>query len=147
MRKLSLFCLSVVCVSALFFVLPAFGGEKQVFVKKELKTWDREKVAGGEGILAGKFSFTRNDPGPEENVIKEIGWMTLQPGHSIGMHQHKDNEDAYLIIFGEGSFLDSEGKETVVTGGDITIARAGQSHALKNIGNVPLIFLDIVAKK
>ncbi|MDR1660735.1 MAG: cupin domain-containing protein [Desulfovibrio sp.] len=147
MRKISLICLSLVCVSVLFLAGEAVGGEKQVFTKKELKTWDREKVAGGEGILAGKFSFTRNDPGPAENVINEIGWMTLQPGHSIGMHQHRDNEDAYLIIFGEGVFTDSEGKETVVTGGDVTIARAGQSHALKNTGNLPLIFLDIVAKK
>jgi mannose-6-phosphate isomerase-like protein (cupin superfamily) len=146
MRKISLFSLFVVCLPLL---LPpaALGGEKQVFTAGDLKTWDREKVAGGAGVLAGKFAFTRNDPRPAENVIIEIGWMTLQPGHSIGMHKHTDNEDAYLIIAGEGVFTDSDGKETPVTDGDITIARAGQSHALRNAGKTPLVFLDIVAKK
>jgi mannose-6-phosphate isomerase-like protein (cupin superfamily) len=63
------------------------------------------------------------------------------------MHKHVDNEDAYIIIFGEGTFTDSDGKKTVVTGGDITIARPGDSHALENTGQLPLFFLDIVAKR
>ena len=120
--------------------------QPQVYRMQDLVPWDREKLAGGEGILYGKYSFTRNDPTPGM-AIKEIGWMTLQPGASIGMHTHKDNEDVYVIVSGEGTFTDSDGKKTVVRDGDITIARPGDSHALANTGKAPLIFLNFIGKK
>ncbi|MDR1685367.1 MAG: cupin domain-containing protein [Desulfovibrio sp.] len=146
MRKGFLLGSVLLCLCMFLVTTAASAGGQQVYGKNELKTWDREKVAGGAGVLSGKFSFTRNDA-EEGYVIKEIGWMTLLPGASIGMHKHADNEDAYIIIFGEGTFTDSNGKKTVVTGGDITIARPGDSHALENTGQVPLFFLDIVAKR
>lgn len=34
--------------------------------------------------------------------------MTLQPGDSIGMHKHETNEDAYIIISGEGTFTNDD---------------------------------------
>ena len=43
-------------------------------------------------------------------------------------------------------FTDSTGKQTQVGAGDITIARPGQSHALKNTGKEPLVFLDLIAE-
>lgn len=120
--------------------------EEQLYPQASLKTWDRDKVAGGVGTLYGKFGFTRNDAAPHM-VIREIGWMTLEPGASIGMHKHESNEDAYIIVSGEGVFADTAGKETLVKAGDITIARAGDKHALKNTGTVPLVFLDVVAQR
>ena len=121
-------------------------GEGQYFKKEDLKTWDREKVGGGEGTLSGKFSFTRHDAKPGD-AIKEIGWMTLLPGASIGMHKHENNEDAYIIVSGTGVFIGDDGKELPVKAGDITLARKGQSHALLNTGTEPLYFLDIVAQQ
>ena len=56
---------------------------KQVYKKEELITLDKEKVAGGNGTLHGKFAFTR-DMATEEDAIKEIGWMTLNKGESVG---------------------------------------------------------------
>lgn len=118
----------------------------QLYKKEDLKSWNRENVAGGKGSLLGMYSFTRNDA-TADMVIKEIGWMTLNPGDSIGMHKHENNEDAYIIISGEGVFTDSNGKESPVKAGDITIARAGDSHALKNTGSEPLIFLDVIGQR
>jgi mannose-6-phosphate isomerase-like protein (cupin superfamily) len=119
---------------------------EQLFTKETLKTWDRDKVASGEGTLYGRFSFTRNEAKKEE-AIKEIGWMTLQPGASIGMHKHEANEDTYIIVSGTGVFTDTAGKESPVKAGDITIARKGEAHALKNNGSEPLIFLDVIAQQ
>lgn len=119
---------------------------QQMYPRDQLKKWDREKVAGGEGILYGEFSHTRNDA-PQDWAIKEIGWMRLEPGASIGMHKHEVNEDTYIIVSGEGVFSDTEGKETPVKAGDITIARKGDTHALKNTGSTPLIFLDIIGQQ
>ena len=118
---------------------------KQVFKKEELITLDKENVAGGKGTLKGKFAFTR-DMATEDEAIKEIGWMTLNKGESVGVHSHKNNEDTYIIVSGEGVFTDSSGKETIVKAGDVTIARPNQSHGLRNEKDEPLVFLDIIAQ-
>ena len=70
--------------------------------------------------------------------------MRLEPWASIGMHKHEANEDAYIIVSGEGVFTGTACKETPVTAGDITIALKGDSHALKNTGSEPLVFLDAI---
>lgn len=126
--------------------LTSAANAQQVFPKDKLVTWDRENAAGGTGTLAGKFSFTRREA-TKDQAIKEIGWMTLKPGDSVGMHKHETNEDAYVIISGEGVFSDTAGNETKVKAGDITIARKGDSHALKNTGTEPLVFLDVIAEQ
>ena len=130
----------------LLFGSSAMAGEPQLYPKDKLKTWNRDNVAKGQGTLFGQFAYTRNDAS-KDMVIKEIGWMTLKPGDSIGMHKHENNEDSYIIISGEGVFTDSAGKETPVKAGDVTIARPGDAHALKNTGKEPLVFLDIIAQR
>ena len=95
--------------------------------------------------MHGKFAFARTSA-TQEQAIKEIGRMTLNKGESVGLHMHGVNEDAYIILDGEGIFTDSNGKEYVVRSGDITIARPGQKHALRNEKKKPLVFLDIIAQ-
>lgn len=137
---------SILAGMTLFFLAaPALAAE-QVYPEATLHTWDRENVAGGKGTLHGRFSFTRNTA-TKDMVIKEIGWMTLQPGASIGMHKHTVNEDVYIIVSGRGVFTDTAGKDTAVKAGDITIARIGDEHALKNVGDEPLVFLDVIGQR
>lgn len=145
MRGCVIFSFVVLCLSVL--VMPAVAAEPlQFYSGEDSITWDREKVGqDGVGLLAGRFPFNRNTA-DKEFIIKEIGWMTLMPGDSIGMHAHENNEDAYIILSGEGTFIDSGNKEYAVKAGDTTIARRGQSHALKNTGSEPLTFLDVVAE-
>lgn len=122
-----------------------FAPDTQVYPRAELITLDKQNVAKGEGTLYGKFSFTR-DQAKADQAIKEIGWMTLEKGASIGLHTHGVNEDTYIIVSGEGVFTDGSGVETIVRAGDITIARPGQGHALRNEQDEPLVFLDIIAQ-
>lgn len=135
---------------ALPICLALMGGSAlaadQLYKKEDLKAWNRENVAGGVGTLYGLFSHTRNDA-PLDWALKEIGWMTLKPGASIGMHKHEVNEDTYIIVSGEGEFTDSNGIKTPVKAGDITIARKGDQHALKNVGTEDLVFLDIIGQQ
>ena len=117
----------------------------QVYKKSDLTEWNRENAAGGKGPLFGRFAFTRHQTAAQD-AFREIGWLTLPPGASIGRHNHTGNEDAYIIVSGKGLFTDSSGRQTEVGAGDITIARPGQSHALKNTGQEPLVFLDLIAE-
>ncbi len=117
----------------------------QVYKKAEMQTWNRSKAAGGEGELLGKFAYTRHQTG-DQDAIREIGWLTLPAGASIGLHKHENNEDVYLIVQGKGTFVDSNGNETPVAAGDVTIARPGQSHALKNTSKKPLVFINFIGQ-
>ena len=117
----------------------------QCYTESQLKTLDKQDVAGGKGTLFGKFAFTRDDA-LDDDAIKEIGLMTLKHGDFIGTHVHNDNEDAYLIIAGTGIFTDSYGNAWIVKPGDMTIARPGQAHGLANLYKDDLVFLDIIAK-
>lgn len=98
--------------------------------EKDLIRMNKEGVGGGKGCLAGRYSFTRDMP-PAHDAIKEVGWLTLEPGTSIGFHKHENNEEVYVIVSGTGLFTDTDGSEHEVTSGDISIARKGNSHALK----------------
>ncbi len=136
------------CLAASLFCSGAAAGasrNRQCFLPESLIALDKQNVAGGKGTLHGLFAFTR-DRAADDEAIKEIGWMTLEKGSSIGLHAHKDNEDAYLIVEGEGVFTDGSGAQTAVGPGAVTIARPGQSHALANEKDAPLLFLDIIAK-
>jgi mannose-6-phosphate isomerase-like protein (cupin superfamily) len=123
---------------------PAWADEPQVFKAADLISWDRTGLGGGKGTIGGKFSYNRNDK--KTFPLYEIGWLTIPPGASIGLHEHTDNEDAYIIISGTGEFAGTDGTPLPVGEGDITIARPGQKHSLVNTGTTDLVFLDIVAK-
>ena len=145
MRRI--FILSLATLFLMAFTVLASAEPQQVYTKEQSITWDREKVGkDGVGTLFGRYPFNRNTA-PKEFIIKEIGWMTLQPGASVGLHKHEVNEDAYVILSGEGVFIDTDGKEYKVKAGDTTMARKGQAHALKNTGKTPLEFLDIIAER
>lgn len=118
---------------------------EQCYTISELTELDKEDVAGGKGTLHGEFAFVR-DNARDEDAIKEIGFMTLGHGAFIGLHEHKDNEDAYLILSGTGLFTDGSGNAWIVKPGDMTIARPGQWHGLANLYADELVFLDIIAK-
>lgn len=136
-----MFLLTVIASSA--YAEPVKHG--QCYTVSELTELDKEDVAGGKGTLHGEFSFVR-DNARDEDAIKEIGFMTLNHGAFIGLHAHKDNEDAYLILSGTGIFTDGSGNAWVVKPGDMTIARPGQWHGLANLNSDELVFLDIIAK-
>jgi mannose-6-phosphate isomerase-like protein (cupin superfamily) len=100
----------------------------------------------GKGTAQARYAFTRDKATPDQ-ATREIGFLTLQPGDAVGVHKHIDNEDAYIIVSGEGTFTDNDGKTSPVKAGDITIVRKGQSHGLANTGTVPLVFVDVIAQQ
>ena len=69
----------------------------------------------------------------------------LKPGDAIGMHRHETDEDIYIILPGEGTFVNTSKEYQGQGGGDTSIARRGQSHALRNTGRTPLKFPDTLA--
>jgi mannose-6-phosphate isomerase-like protein (cupin superfamily) len=60
-----------------------------------------------------------------------IGLTTIHPGSSIGVHQHGNNEEVYLILSGNG-VATIDGRETRVQPGDVMINHPHCSHGLRN---------------
>ncbi len=117
-----------------------------VFPDESLLRMDKDKPGGGKGTLHGAYAFTR-DKATKDQAIKEVSRLTLMPGDSIGYHQHVANEDAYIIVSGQGTFKDKDGKDRPVKAGDITIVRKGESHGIANTGTEPLVFIDVIAEQ
>ena len=105
---------------------------------------DKENVAGGEGTIHFEYTFTRDMP-PMENPLREIAWVTLKPGVSLGFHKHEVNEEVYAFISGTGIFTENDGSEIEVGPGDMTVTRLGQSHAVRNEGTEDLVFIAVIA--
>ena len=117
-----------------------------VFPKETLIKVERKDVAGGHGSVFTEYAFTR-DKALKDQAIKEVSWLRIMPGDSIGYHQHVTNEDTYVIVSGEGVFKDKDGKDKPVKAGDVTIVRKGESHGIANTGKVPLVFVDVIAEQ
>lgn len=129
-----------------FALLCATAAHAEVYPKESFIKVDKKEAAGGKGVLMGQYAFTRDQP-TKDQAIKEISWLTLAPGDSVGYHKHIANEDTYIIVSGTGIFKDKDGKDYPVKAGDVTIVRKGESHGLTNNGTVPLVFVDVIAEQ
>ena len=122
------------------------GARADVFPKETLIKVERKDVAGGHGSVFTEYAFTR-DKALKDQAIKEVSWLRILPGDSIGYHQHVTNEDTYVIVSGEGVFKDKDGKDKPVKAGDVTIVRKGESHGIANTGKEPLVIVDVIAEQ
>ncbi|MDR2479006.1 MAG: cupin domain-containing protein [Treponema sp.] len=106
----------------------------------EMKTEAREKMRGGEGSVA--FVHLVNDYEKEKN-LKMMAELTLQPGSSIGKHNHENETEYYIILSGSG-LVNDNGTEVQVKPGDSIITGNGDFHSIANTGTVPLVFHAII---
>ena len=69
--------------------------------------------------------------------------VTVDPGCSIGYHDHQHETEFYYIIKGEAVFND-DGKEVLVHAGDICATGYGQSHGLENKSSEPVEMIALI---
>ena len=100
-----------------------------------------EKAKDGKGILH-RWDYIKTQI-PCTSLMT-LSYLELEPGSSIGKHQHVDNFEAYYFIDGDGVAVDND-KEVVVTKGDLLITEDGEHHALTNTGQTNLRFLAFIA--
>lgn len=78
-----------------------------------------------------------------KNKAKMVSRLVLEPGASIGVHDHTEDFEVYYIIKGEGRVLDN-GCMQPIGSGDVVYTANGESHCLENTGNKELELLAIV---
>lgn len=73
-------------------------------------------MAGGNGHVIIKEIL---DAGAVKRQMRPLAQVTLEPGCSLGYHEHHGESETYYIIQGQGEYNDN-GKYRPVKAGDIT---------------------------
>ena len=76
----------------------------------------------------------------------ELSFGSLAPGCSVPFfHHHKQNEEVYVVLSGEGVFV-LDGKEESVSSGSIVRVAPLVSRNTRCTGNEPLVYVCIQGK-
>lgn len=107
---------------------------------QELTVSKVEKLRDGRGITTMYHLIEGEEL---KGKAKLISKLVLEPGASIGVHDHSTDFEVYYIIQGEGRVLDN-GFMQPIGSGDVVYTSDGQSHYLENTSNEDLELLAIV---
>ena len=81
-----------------------------------------------------------------DTTSMEVSFGTLALGCTVPFfHHHKQNEEVYVVLSGEGVFI-LDGKEEPVTSGSIVRVAPSVSRNTKCTGSAPLVYICIQAK-
>ena len=69
--------------------------------------------------------------------------VTIEPGCTLGYHEHEGESETYYILSGKGDY-DDNGTVREVTAGDVTFTTSGHGHALANTGEEDLVFMALI---
>lgn len=111
-------------------------------VKKieQMRTEIREKMRGGNGSVEMLHILEKDEIKVKARLFAKV---TLNPGCSIGVHDHVDEEEVYYILKGTGKVNDN-GAEKMVQAGDVILTGNGAFHSLENSGNEPLELMAVI---
>jgi quercetin dioxygenase-like cupin family protein len=73
-----------------------------------------------------------------------VGTNAFEPGQSHALHAHAGMDKMYFVLQGSGVFL-LEGRELLMSAGDLMIAPEGVPHGVRNTGSGRLLVLAVLA--
>ncbi len=109
--------------------------------KNDMRTEERPNMRGGNGTVKITHALEKEDiNGP----VRLCATLTLEPGASIGEHNHENEDEIFYIVSGTAKVTDN-GEEKVLYMGDSIITGNGGSHSIENIGiDTLVVFATIV---
>ena len=102
-----------------------------------------ENMAGGQGHALIKRLLDEKRLNGKCRLYAEV---TLEPGCSLGYHEHHNESETYYILRGEGDYNDN-GVIRPVKAGDVVFCDDGEGHGLLNNGKEDLKFIALILKK
>mgnify|MGYP002275609945 CR=1 FL=1 len=69
--------------------------------------------------------------------------VTIEPGCTLGFHEHHGETETYYILSGKGLYNDN-GTEVEIGAGDVTYCAPGEGHGLKCLGNEPVEMIALI---
>jgi len=107
--------------------------------RNEMKVEEKERLREGEGTARLTYLLD----GSAEKNARMFAEITLNPGCSIGYHQHESETEYYFILSGTG-LVNDNGTEVEVKQGASIITGNGAFHSIKNTGTDPLVFHAVI---
>lgn len=101
-----------------------------------------ENMCGGEGHVIIKRILGEKELNGKCGLYAEV---TLEPGCTLGYHEHHAESETYYILSGEGVYNDN-GNERGVKPGDVTFTPDNCGHGLANTGLENLVFMALIIK-
>jgi len=114
-------------------------------IKNFLKLPMEDNVNCHDGIGTVKEVSFFKDKDFETN-IRFMNYLTLPPGTSIGIHEHKNDEELYIILEGHG-MMTVDGEDRTVESGDVIVNKPFGSHGLVNDSNQEMRILVLEVYK
>ena len=100
----------------------------------------RQNMRGGPGQIEINHYFMREEISASCRLCARL---ELPPGSGIGLHEHKDEDEVFIIQQGKGVVVEN-GKETEVEAGDAILTGGGASHSIKNTGIKSLVVTAVI---
>ena len=69
--------------------------------------------------------------------------IVIDPGCSLGYHEHHGESETYYILSGQGDY-DDNGTIRPVKAGDVTFTPDNHGHGLTNTGDTDLVFMALI---
>lgn len=101
-----------------------------------------EHPQGGEGRLLRDSLLSPERLGGEVSLVAQI---SLEPGNTLGVHRHTDDNELYFITEGTGTYTDNS-EEYPVKAGDALFCEDGDTHGIANTGEGMLRFVAVIQK-
>jgi mannose-6-phosphate isomerase-like protein (cupin superfamily) len=109
-------------------------GNYEVIVKEEMR--------GGEGKVQIEKLW---DPETELKANNRLfARLKIDPGCSIGFHNHDDEEEVFVILKGVAE-ADDNGKIEKLYPGDTILTADGAGHSIKSVGDETLEMLAVIS--
>jgi mannose-6-phosphate isomerase-like protein (cupin superfamily) len=110
--------------------------------KNDQEIEERENMRGGVGKITIRHYLKPEEIKARTRLCAEL---VLPRGASIGVHDHMNEDEIYIIQKGQGLMTDG-GKEFPVAAGDAILTGQGASHSIKNTGADDLIITAVIIK-
>ena len=101
----------------------------------------KEQMRGGKGTIEITHIYKKDEL---KGNIRLCARIKINPGCSIGTHEHHHEEEIYYILQGRGLVTD-DGTEKEVIAGDAVLTRDGASHSIENIGEDILDMIAVIS--
>ncbi|MBE6368857.1 MAG: cupin domain-containing protein [Lentisphaerae bacterium] len=101
----------------------------------------RENMRGGEKSV--KITHFFDEKNELNSPARLCARLELEPGASIGFHQHEKEEEIFVVLSGR-AVIDDNGTEVEVAPGDAILTGNGAGHAVKSLGPETLQLMAII---
>ena len=111
-------------------------------LKNEMTNEIKSNVRGGTGDVNFCHLFSGEELGGRADLFAVL---TLQPGQSVGEHDHSTNGEAYLVLSGAVTVTE-DGESRILNPGDAEFCADGHCHSIFNHTEAPATFLALIMK-